>query len=252
MAHAFFIAGDTEQGIRQAQTYLEEFVGPHAHADITTLTYQAFPVEESRKLHDIVYRRPVAGDRKGIIIAVERMFHEAQNALLKVFEEPPEGTVLILVVPSAGMLIPTLRSRMSALPHKNIKKGKIEKESISEIFLKATASERAKIIEKLLVRSKSDKQEEKNTARTEALQIVEALLRATYELMIVKALHPKTKSDMIYHISEPKGESKEHKELQAFLSDLDHFIPILHERSAPLKLILEHILLTIPKGLGKS
>jgi|CXWL01.1.fsa_nt_gi hypothetical protein len=227
MAHAFFIAGDIEEGIQQARMYLKEFVGEKAHADITLLQYEAFPVEESRRLHDSVYRTPMVGTRKGIIIAVSRMFHEAQNALLKIFEEPPEGTVLILVVPSVGIIIPTLRSRMTALPQQNIKKEKNQTESVAEIFLQATSVERAKLVEKILVRSKSDKQEEKNGARAEALQIAEALLRAGYEVR----------------------KEKSTAELQAFLSDLDRFIPILHERSAPLKLIFEHILLTTPRGV---
>lgn len=230
MAHAYFFAGDRQEGIQQAKKYLEEFVGKDAHADITTLTYEAFPVEESRKLHDTVYRTPVVGERKGIILAVNRMFHEAQNALLKIFEEPPAGTVLILVVPSVGIVIPTLRSRMTALPNQKVKSEKEGTESIAVTFLHATGTERAKMVEKLIARSKSEKQEEKNGARAEALLIVEALMRATYELRT----------------------ERNTPELQAFVSDLDRFIPILHERSAPLKLIFEHMLLTIPKGVGRA
>ncbi len=36
------------------------------------------------------------------------------------------------------------------------------------------------------------------------------------------------------------------KELQLFLDDMNAFMPILHERSAPLKLIFEHVLITFP------
>lgn len=37
--------------------------------------------------------------------------NEAQNALLKTIEEPPEGTVVILVTPAEDRLLPTIRSR---------------------------------------------------------------------------------------------------------------------------------------------
>jgi DNA polymerase-3 subunit delta' len=36
---------------------------------------------------------------------------EAQNTLLKTMEEPPEGTVIVLVTPSEDRLLPTVRSR---------------------------------------------------------------------------------------------------------------------------------------------
>jgi len=40
---------------------------------------------------------------------------EAQNALLKILEEPPEGTVLILTAGDAQSLLPTIRSRSQVI-----------------------------------------------------------------------------------------------------------------------------------------
>lgn len=47
----------------------------------------------------------------GIIEAAETMNINAQNALLKTLEEPPEFTVLILIVHQKGRLLPTILSR---------------------------------------------------------------------------------------------------------------------------------------------
>lgn len=41
--------------------------------------------------------------------------HHAANALLKFFEEPPKGVVLLLTTPSPGRLLPTIRSRVIEL-----------------------------------------------------------------------------------------------------------------------------------------
>ncbi len=41
---------------------------------------------------------------------------EAQNALLKTLEEPPTGTILILITPSEDRLLPTIRSRCQRVP----------------------------------------------------------------------------------------------------------------------------------------
>lgn len=39
------------------------------------------------------------------------MSEQAQNALLKILEEPPQGILFILTCPSASALLPTIRSR---------------------------------------------------------------------------------------------------------------------------------------------
>ncbi|MGH7240016.1 MAG: hypothetical protein ACREHG_08110, partial [Candidatus Saccharimonadales bacterium] len=57
-----------------------------------------------------------------IVRDAQRMSIEAQNALLKLLEEPPPGTVLILTADNAQALLPTVRSRLQtisvALPEK--------------------------------------------------------------------------------------------------------------------------------------
>ena len=47
----------------------------------------------------------------GMIIHADRMNPQAQNALLKTLEEPPENTLMILVTTNASSLLPTTRSR---------------------------------------------------------------------------------------------------------------------------------------------
>ena len=229
--HAFYVAGDAEEGIGRALFWGERILGlpPVGNPDVVVLSFQLFSVEEARKVHDIVHRMPIRGDKKLIIISAERMFHETQNALLKVFEEPPSGTTLILVVPSDGVLIPTLRSRLLPLPSSTGRNNIIydivsSSGTLAEEFLKAGKAEREKIVAKILERAKSDKPEEKQAARSAALDLVTDL---------TKALYPK----------------RADADVRAFLADMNRFIPILHERSAPLKLILEHILLTTPHSL---
>ena len=41
---------------------------------------------------DVAASAPFVGDYKVVIISASRAYHQAQNALLKLFEEPPEGT----------------------------------------------------------------------------------------------------------------------------------------------------------------
>lgn len=56
------------------------------------------------------------GWRVVIIDNADTMNRNAQNALLKVLEEPPARTVLILVAHQMGTFLPTIRSRTHVIP----------------------------------------------------------------------------------------------------------------------------------------
>ncbi len=49
---------------------------------------------------------------KHIIICAKQLRTEAQNALLKILEEPPRNILFIIIVPSISVLLPTIRSRL--------------------------------------------------------------------------------------------------------------------------------------------
>ncbi len=241
--HAYYVTGDVEEGVEHARVYGARvlMLTGNNNPDIITLRHDLFSVEEARSVLDIANRTSAKG-KKLIIIAAHRIFHEAQNALLKVFEEPPEGTCLVLVVPSEGNIIPTLRSRLLALPTHDGYPMSIMGGGAAEEFLAAGKQGREKMVAKILDKAKSDKPEEKQAARIEALALAEGLVHAVYT----------SKNFIIYDKDASGGESSEMKgikEVRAFLEDLQYFIPILHERSAPLKPILEHLLIIMPKNL---
>lgn len=54
--------------------------------------------------------RPI--NRLAIIQGAEALSNEAQNALLKALEEPPAGSLIILITSSVGGLLPTVASRL--------------------------------------------------------------------------------------------------------------------------------------------
>ncbi len=75
----------------------------------------------ARHLRRQAQRRPSRSDRQVFIIsdaetlAPQEASSEAANALLKVLEEPPQGTSLILTSGEPGRLLPTIRSRTAQL-----------------------------------------------------------------------------------------------------------------------------------------
>lgn len=220
MNHAYVSAGDKEAGLARARALADSF--DISKEDITVLQFELLSVEDARRITEYAHRAPLKGGAKALIITVERFFHEAQNALLKTFEEPPLGTHLFLVVPKEGMLLPTLRSRLSSLSPTEV-----TTPEIAHTFLSASSEAQVKHIEAIVTRAKSDREEEKQKARTDARLLAESLSR-------------------IAHASFRKEGSEEVAE---YLRDLSVFIPILYERSPALKPILEHLRIALPKVL---
>ena len=69
-------------------------------------------VDEVREIIEEVSKRPYEGDKKVIIIHEgSKLTVQAQNALLKTIEEPPEGVYIILLAESLETLLDTIKSR---------------------------------------------------------------------------------------------------------------------------------------------
>ncbi|MEM7439816.1 MAG: DNA polymerase III subunit delta', partial [Pseudomonadota bacterium] len=73
-------------------------------------------IDEVRKLKSFFALSAADGGwRVAIVDAADEMNPSAANALLKILEEPPEKTVLLLVSHQPARLLPTIRSRCRAL-----------------------------------------------------------------------------------------------------------------------------------------
>lgn len=73
---------------------------------------KAVTIGEVRELIHETGMVPVDGARMVFLLCgAERMQAPAQNALLKIFEEPPAGVVIFLLTDSNRSLLPTVRSR---------------------------------------------------------------------------------------------------------------------------------------------
>lgn len=69
-------------------------------------------IDDIRSIEDALSFRPFEGKRKLVIIdEAERMNQSASNAFLKTLEEPPSGSVIILITSSPESLPSTIRSR---------------------------------------------------------------------------------------------------------------------------------------------
>ncbi|WP_242822965.1 DNA polymerase III subunit [Syntrophobotulus glycolicus] len=111
------------------------------HPDIHILKLQksSIGIEEILKMQENIYKKPFEGKYKVYLIEqADRLTLPAANALLKVAEEPPENTLLILSTANSERIIATLRSRAQEVyfpvPDKDVfLRNGIESETSGEI-----------------------------------------------------------------------------------------------------------------------
>ena len=86
------------------------------------------------QVNDDIMIRPYSSKYKIYIIAdADMMSVEAQNALLKTIEEPPEYAVIMLLTENAETLLPTIRSRCVMMKLRNIKDQLVKKYLIKQM-----------------------------------------------------------------------------------------------------------------------
>lgn len=99
-----------------------ELIEKQGHCDVLTYTPDGatFKVDTVREIRENAYIMPIEAKRKvNILSDCEKMSDQAQNAFLKVLEEPPPFMVFILICQNAAALLSTVRSRCVTLSVKN-------------------------------------------------------------------------------------------------------------------------------------
>jgi DNA polymerase-3 subunit delta' len=77
---------------------------------------RSIKIDEVRTLQPMFATKPALSSRRVIVIdAIDDLERPGANALLKNLEEPPVGTIFLLVSHSPGRLLPTIRSRCRQL-----------------------------------------------------------------------------------------------------------------------------------------
>lgn len=78
-----------------------------------------FKIEDAKEVISEAYRSET--DRKTLILGAKSFTIPAQNALLKILEEPPRNIVFILLAPNKSTFLPTVRSRLTLTHEKEEK-----------------------------------------------------------------------------------------------------------------------------------
>jgi len=90
--------------------YSDVVIIPYDSDDINE--FSNIKIDSIRALKEVAFRKPFEGKYRVFIIKyAERMTEQAQNALLKILEEPPVNSIFLLITSNVFGLLATIRSR---------------------------------------------------------------------------------------------------------------------------------------------
>ena len=208
--HAYCLVGAKIEHILHTLEHTHN-IQTKANPDFFHEKYETLTIDESRKIKEIHSSKSFSEDSKRIfIIECKSMTGESQNALLKIFEEPNKNSLFFLVVPSAGFLLPTLRSRLLVVEEEKDRGGEMFVEA--KKFLKLSLKDKITFVDDI-AKNISDEKLEKSYA-VEFLGALESVLAEN-------------------------GVEKNKKALKAILKARDY----MHDRSPSVKQLLEFVAL---------
>jgi DNA polymerase-3 subunit delta' len=87
---------------------------------------EVISIDDIRDIEDTLFLKPFEARRRVVIVVdAESMTHQAQNAFLKLLEEPPADTTIILTSSQPERLFPTIRSRCQRIQFKRLSRAEI-------------------------------------------------------------------------------------------------------------------------------
>ncbi len=221
--HAYFLVGDVDEIFSKLKVFLEREVQVKisGNPDFWSAKFDSLTIDEARVISESTERKsfesnpltssgsPASPARKIFIILADFITEEAQNALLKVFEEPTVGTHFFIISPQ-DILLPTLRSRMQIIGCESLDGEDVKVDLILGLKLKDRLAKVKEITDGI--------SDEENT-KQDAISFLNQIERELYE----------------------KGVEKSAQSLKICESARAS----LYDRGAPIKMILENVVLLV-------
>ena len=183
--HAYCLHGSND--LARFFIFLEEHLNipTHGNPDFWHGQFESLGIDEARTIKEMQQRSAAnVGAKKVFVIYTDTITHEAQNALLKVLEEPTPDTHFFLLMPSVEVLLPTLRSRLVIMPagsHRVDADGSTEEKDavkIAEQFLASSKGKRMALVKTIA------EEKDKRGARALVDALLKNLSKSTQETQV--------------------------------------------------------------------
>jgi hypothetical protein len=208
-------------------------VSSSANLDFFHQTFEILTIDDSRKVQEIHASKPFSADIPRIfIIEMYGATREAQNALLKIIEEPQPGNFFFFVIPSIDILLPTVRSRVQIM---EIARGVTDSfGTVGTDFITMPLGKRIAFVDALA----ADVADEKK-AKHEAVSFLNAVERALHDLSGISTGTPAVSAGM----------SRDTREAFAAIARARDYA---NDRAPSLKMLLEYVALSLESILSNN
>lgn len=206
--HAYLLVGDRVS----SKSFLEDFLNNQlnisisGNPDVRIISVGSLSIDSVRSIKISEEFKGFDNKKKIFIIETDFITEEAQNALLKIFEEPTKGTHFFVSI-SQDIVLPTLRSRMQIVNIDNTNKE-------NKFTLSNSVLERMKEVKNIV-----DDISDDNQTKQSAIDFVNNIEKELYKA----------------------GVEKNHKSLIL----CEEARKSLYDRGAPIKMILESLVLSL-------
>jgi len=184
--HAYLVEGTKDEIVPEIFEFCESInIKTSRNPDFCHIDLDSFRIEDARNLRSYAGEKNIISDKKIFIISANNFLLEAQNSLLKMFEEPVENTHFFLVVPDVNSLLKTLVSRFYFI---SARQGLAEETNDAERFISMPLQERIDFIKVLLPKKDEDSDEEINieSNNSKALKFLNALESSLHRKFVSK------------------------------------------------------------------
>lgn len=139
ISHSYMFTGTNGIGkLLFAKEFAKEILNSEKSLENNPDFYVIEPIGNTIKIDQIrdiikkTFEKPISSDKKIYIINdSNKMTKEAQNALLKTLEEPPQYVVIILIAENKNLFLPTIKSRCTEIFF-----NKLTDDEVKEILIK--------------------------------------------------------------------------------------------------------------------
>jgi len=176
--HAYLIEGAREEIVPEVLAFCESLdIKTSGNPDFCQITIDNFKIDEALSLRGMSSDKGFSNTKKIFIICVNTFSIDAENVLLKMFEEPIDNTHFFLIVPDVNALLKTLISRFYLIKEKTVLEDEI---SNAEKFIKMPLAKRIDFIKDFLVELENEDEEgneivAQDSTRSKALNFLNAL-----------------------------------------------------------------------------
>ena len=227
--HAYLIEGYREEVVPEILKFVNSLgIKTNGNPDFCYIALDSFKIEDARNLKSFSNERSFSEGKKVFLISANNFLLEAQNTMLKMFEEPIENTHFFIIVPDTQSLLKTFISRFYLIKSK-VDQGNELKEA--EKFIAMPLQNRINFIKELLAEPEEVQDDEVikivaiNSTRSKTLKFLN---------MLEFALHQKVMSRVPLDINPD------------FFSQIFKVREFLRQPGSSAKSLMESVALVIP------